>query len=401
MEQMRKILLLIYSIRLYLINSPVVRAEPLKFKEEGVFEVVKKVFLPWSNAYRFFVQNSNIYYEKYGELFTSTEASKTVSENIMDVWISSVSQSLIEFVKKEMEGYRLYTVIPKLMVFLDNLTNWYVRTNRKRLKGSGNNKNDWKVALATLYNVLMISIQTMSPFTPFLAETFYQNLKSIIPEEEREESVHYIMLPEYNKDFVFLEVEDKVANMQRIVELGRALREQKKIELKQPVEDYLIVHLNEDYLKNVEELSSYIVEELNCKKLSTSSTVEDYIKLVAKPNLKVIGAKYKNNAKLINSKIPLISHNDLLLYLSTGTHVLDPNITLEKGEILIEKVFIGDTSQFVAINEEDLMVVMRYKLNEELENEGHCRNFASMVQKLRKSSSLEVTDKSNLISYFS
>jgi isoleucyl-tRNA synthetase len=357
--------------------------------------------LPWSNAYRFFVQNSNIYYEKYGELFTSTEASKTVSENIMDVWISSVSQSLIEFVKKEMEGYRLYTVIPKLMVFLDNLTNWYVRTNRKRLKGSGNNKNDWKVALATLYNVLMISIQTMSPFTPFLAETFYQNLKSIIPEEEREESVHYIMLPEYNKDFVFLEVEDKVANMQRIVELGRALREQKKIELKQPVEDYLIVHLNEDYLKNVEELSSYIVEELNCKKLSTSSTVEDYIKLVAKPNLKVIGAKYKNNAKLINSKIPLISHNDLLLYLSTGTHVLDPNITLEKGEILIEKVFIGDTSQFVAINEEDLMVVMRYKLNEELENEGHCRNFASMVQKLRKSSSLEVTDKSNLISYFS
>ena len=121
------------ALRLYLINSPVVRAEPLKFKTEGVKEVVKDVFLPWYNAYRFFVGSVQSYEHETGTKFVPS-ADKS-SFNNMDKWLSASCASLYKFVKQEMEGYRLYTVIPKLLQFIEDLTNWYIKLNRNRLKG--------------------------------------------------------------------------------------------------------------------------------------------------------------------------------------------------------------------------------------------------------------------------
>jgi isoleucyl-tRNA synthetase len=143
------------AVRLYLINSPVVKAETLKFKEEGVKDVLKDVFLPWFNAYRFLVQNIDSYNSGRNENFCwDSKSSYGDSSNVMDRWIISFTQSLLLFVKKEMEAYRLYTVLPRLMKFIDNLTNWYVRTNRKRLKGEGVEDNDCKMAITTLFSVL-------------------------------------------------------------------------------------------------------------------------------------------------------------------------------------------------------------------------------------------------------
>ena len=129
------------ALRLYLINSPVVKAESLRFKEEGVKDILKDVFLPWYNAYRFLLQNIETYQNNHGETFQWCELTFGQSDNVMDKWILSFTQSLLLFVKREMAAYRLYTVLPRLMKFIDNLTNWYVRTNRKRLKGEGNSKN--------------------------------------------------------------------------------------------------------------------------------------------------------------------------------------------------------------------------------------------------------------------
>lgn len=142
------------ALRLYLINSPVVRAENLRFKEEGVRDIIKDVFLPWYNAYRFFVQNLErlervsimfslkskpvIYLhfrpQEDGIKFIYAENESNLSTNVMDRWIISYTQSLLLFVHQEMAAYRLYTVVPRLVRFVDYLTNWYVRMNRKRLK---------------------------------------------------------------------------------------------------------------------------------------------------------------------------------------------------------------------------------------------------------------------------
>jgi len=123
------------AIRLYLMNSPLVRAEPLRFSEKGVKGVVKEVFLPWYNAYRFLVQNALRYEKHTGSTFKFDDSCTGRCGNTMDSWLVASVQALIKFSRAEMEAYRLYTVAPRLVKFLNQLTNWYVRLNRPRLKG--------------------------------------------------------------------------------------------------------------------------------------------------------------------------------------------------------------------------------------------------------------------------
>merc|ERR1719361_3351933 len=215
------------AVRLYLINSPVVKAETLKFKEEGVKDVLKDVFLPWFNAYRFLVQNIDSYNSGSNENFCwDSKSSYGDSSNVMDRWIISFTQSLLLFVKKEMEAYRLYTVLPRLMKFIDNLTNWYVRTNRKRLKGEGNSSEDCRAALDTLFSVLFTMVRVFAPFTPFLTEHMYQGLKHLVDwskdepqsgakSDKERASVHFLMIPKPREDLINEDIERSVGRMQR------------------------------------------------------------------------------------------------------------------------------------------------------------------------------------------
>lgn len=168
------------ALRLYLINSPVVRAENLRFKEEGVRDIVKDVFLPWYNSFRFLLQNIEGYVQTNSKSFEYDDKN-LVSTNVMDKWILSFTQSLLMYLHKEMNLYHLYNVIPRLTKFFDYLTNWYVRMNRKRLKGEGGER-DCHAALTTLFNILLNIIKMMAPFAPFLSETMYQYLKQLLPE---------------------------------------------------------------------------------------------------------------------------------------------------------------------------------------------------------------------------
>lgn len=144
------------ALRLYLINSPVVRAETLKFKEEGVKEIISKVFLPWYNAFKFFITQTAVLkkvkificiiiiilfthttlFQKEFNLDFVYQHDIKKSDNVMDRWVLASCQSLIKFIREEMGAYRLYTVVPRLLKLVDTLTNWYVRFNRKRLKVS-------------------------------------------------------------------------------------------------------------------------------------------------------------------------------------------------------------------------------------------------------------------------
>ena len=175
------------ALRMYLINSPVVRAEPLRFKEAGVNSVLREVMLPWYNAFRFFLQNAKKLETDVGKAFEPDPLRAYHSQNAMDHWIIASTQGLIKYVRDEMGAYRLYTVVPRLVQFIEELTNWYIRLNRSRLKGMESQEGA-ATALAVLYEVLMNLCRLMAPFTPFFTEFLYQKLRLVHPKRNDEVS---------------------------------------------------------------------------------------------------------------------------------------------------------------------------------------------------------------------
>ena len=277
------------AVRLFLINSPVVKAENLRFREEGVLAILKDVFLPWYNAYRFLLQNIERYEREEEVEFTWGENSYGGSDNVMDKWIVSFTQSLLEFVATEMAAYRLYTVIPRLVKFIDNLTNWYVRMNRRRLKGEDGSA-DCKAALDSLFSVLMTMVRIMAPFTPFLTEMMYQQLRKKVPSfgDADKKSVHYLLLPAPRKDLIDVDIERAVARMQSVVDLGRVLRDRKTMPIKYPLPEVVVIHKDEECLKDLRSLERYILEELNVRGLTLSGDKASYgVTLRAEPDHKV------------------------------------------------------------------------------------------------------------------
>jgi isoleucyl-tRNA synthetase len=177
---------LINTRRLYLVNSPVVKGEQLRFKEEGVKEIVAKVFLPWYNSYRFFFSQVALLKNDHDVDFKRSAESMNsfTSTNVMDRWILASLQSLIKFVHQEMEAYRLYTVVPRLLRLIDDITNWYIRFNRKRLKGE-NGVEDTLVALSTLHEVLYsMTILMVSPISNHLGSIHAIYVRDNVPEPQ-------------------------------------------------------------------------------------------------------------------------------------------------------------------------------------------------------------------------
>ncbi|MGH8006818.1 MAG: isoleucine--tRNA ligase, partial [Candidatus Binatia bacterium] len=160
------------ALRLYLINSPLVRAEELRFSEQGVRDTVRRLLLPWWNAYKFFVTYALV------DAWQPAHTPADDSPNILDRWILSRQQTLIRRMGDEMEAYRLYNVVPALLDFLNELTNWYVRLNRRRFWQEGGDA-DKGFAYRTLYEVLLGFAKLMAPFTPFLADAIYRNLNAL------------------------------------------------------------------------------------------------------------------------------------------------------------------------------------------------------------------------------
>ena len=198
------------SLRAYLINSPVVRGEPLKFSEEGVKLVTRNIILPLWNSFSFFSTYANADEITFEEL---EKASPIEQRSLMDRWIVSSLQSLIKNVNEKMENYYLYEVIPPLMNFVDELTNWYVRSNRKRFwKEKGVDDIDKINAFKTLHEVLIEFNKAMAPVLPFICEKIYQGL---IDDEKK--SIHYCDYPESNPKYIDQELEDSVDLAKKII----------------------------------------------------------------------------------------------------------------------------------------------------------------------------------------
>jgi isoleucyl-tRNA synthetase len=374
------------AIRLYLINSPVVRAEPLAFKKEGVKEIVRDVLLPLWNVMKFFLQNYLRFKREGHEMPKELHPTNT-----MDRWILASSNHLIQYVVEEMRCYRLYTVVPGLLKYLDNLTNWYVRMNRRRLKGDGESPEECGQALATLYSVLMTAVHLMSPFIPFITESMYQRLAQLLPPEKREESVHYCLVPQADPTLLDPVIERKVERMQTVIELARVIRAQQNIALKMPVQKVIIIHHSQEYVDDVTELSEYVTGELNCLELEITTAERDYVRYSAEPNLGSLGKRLKAEAKNIGTEVRKWSHDDVKGFLSSKKATVLGH-ELGEEDIKVVKNFAPGIQDFLLHGDGQVLVMMDKTQSEQIFLKWLAREFVNRIQKLRKKAGLQPSD---------
>ena len=400
------------ALRLYLINSPVVRAEPLRFQEAGVHDVVKSVCLPCFHAYRFFVENVLRYEKENGTLFTAYDSSvvggvsvsattssssaplspkNPAAMNVMDLWILSAFQSLTKFVHQEMAAYRLYTVVPRLLQFIEALTNWYVRMNRSRLKGKYG-PEDSHLALSTLFQVLYGLCKLMAPFTPFFVDFMYQNLRRVLPKEQQMDCVHYAMIPLDDPSQQNPAIELSIARMQAVIELGRTARDKAKLTMKRPLKSVLIVHSDASYLSDVQSLAQYVKEELNVRSVDFSSEVDKFILLKATPNRKALGARFGKTSAEAAKFVTDLTHAQVMQLQTAGFVEYKSGEKLTAAEIDVSMQFQGDRSKLMDCGNNDVLVIINIEEDAQLMQESLAREITRRVQQLRKQAGLVPTD---------
>lgn len=403
------------ALRLYLISSPVVRAEPLRFKEVGVKEVVQKVLLPLWNSYKFFEGQVALLKKVENVDYVWDPSMESSNTNVMDRWILASCQSLLQFVNEEMKGkigswkernetitdvallgYRLYTVVPRLLGLIDYTTNWYIRFNRKRLKGE-NGLNDTLHALNSLFEVLFTLCRGLAPFTPFLTDEIYLKLLPHIPKElqgEDARSVHFLPFPTVRKELFDEEVERRVGRMQKVIELARVSRERRTIGLKQPLKTLVVIHHDLQYLEDIKSLEGYITEELNVRDLVLSSDEAKFnVQYSVTAEWPVLGKKLKKDMGRVKKALPNITSEDVQAYVRDKFIMVD-GIRLEEGDLVVRRgVKEGESSKNLEINtDRDVLTILDTELHPELAQEGLAREIINRVQRLRKKAGLQPTD---------
>lgn len=391
------------ALRLYLINSPVVRADVLKFKEEGVSEVLRGVMIPWFNSFRLFTQCVDRWEEATGKTFVPNPEIARSSNNDVDIWIQAASLDLVEFVHQEMKAYRLYTVVPRLIEFIDELSKWYLRLNRFRIKGEFGDE-DALLGLNVCYEVLKTMTVIMAPFTPFFTEYIYQNLRKVHPDFNnsnapidsfgRADSIHYVMIPDVDKGLLNPRAVARFKTLQVAVTLARMAREKRQIRNNLPLKNVIVVAANQDDVEALEYLKSYFLAEVNSWNIEYSSDYEKLCSLKVQPNWKDLGKRLGKQMKEVATAIGKLTVAEITNFLSVGTITIC-GFELTTEDLVVKREFVGDAKKYESCVSDDgsLLVAIDTTCDEELFTELRSRAIVAAIQKLRKSAGLVVTDK--------
>lgn len=371
------------ALRLYLINSGLVKAEEQKFSDSGVQEMVRQVLLPWYNGFKFFKTYADIDHWK---------ASADLSHgNILDRWIISRLENLKDKVNTEMQAYRLYEVVPPLFEFLEDLTNWYIRLNRPRFWQSGMNQ-DKESAYETLYYCLNTFSTLMAPFTPFLADYIYRELKNYSHCDDQEISVHLCHYPHATPERKDIELEQSVQRLQHLVVMGRQKRNDLKIKLKIPLSRATILHRDPSVIRDIQRLADYIQSELNIKTLDFSCQESQFIDLYTKANFPVLGQRLGKRMKHFASLIANLTAEDINVLQEQGSIDIDGECFTEDDIMIYRRAKTGVN----AVSNRYISMEFDPVITETLLAEGSVREIVSRIQKQRKSLALEVTDQIDL-----
>jgi len=380
------------AMRFYLMNSPVVEAQDLRFMESWVEEVVKKVILPLWNTYSFFTTYANI------DNFEAKWISKIKLNNNLDKWLISELNELTKEVGKGFDEYRLNEAAKPIVKFMDNLTNWYIRRSRKRFWKTEND-TDKLEAYETLYYTLVEACKIIAPFMPFVSEYIYKNLTW-------EVSVHLTEFPKYNEKLINLELNKDTDLVQKVISLGLAWRANQKIRVRQPLKSITITFEISDYYKEI------IKEELNVKEVLVVEWTT-LARKICKPNGRTIGPKFGSNVKFIINEakawnfIELENWNVVICHpeLDLGTIEKIKLWLINDSETSSEwQYFILETWDFELVYESGssenaieagfgMVISMDSHITPELKNEGYIRDIVRHIQESRKEADYKVDDR--------
>ncbi len=367
------------AIRLYMINSGVVHAENLRFSEDGVKQLTRNILIPLWNAYSFFVTYANI--DNW-----SPDDNVTGSDNVLDRWICSSLETLSESVVTAMDNYDLQKAVRPFVLFIDDLTNWYIRRSRRRFWKSQDD-NDKLQAYTTLYNVLLQLSKIAAPFIPFISEEIYRNLRS----DNMPESVHLcdFPLPDASKRDSVLEEEMEL--IMTVVRLGRLLRSDNNLKVRQPLAQIHVISGNKNIIEKIKVLSDIVLEELNVKDIVFGEDELRLATLKGKPDFKKLGPRLGADVKKAAAAIAGLDSDSLAILVRGGEITINiggKDVVLSGDDVIMERI---PREGLVVASEGELLVALETELSDDLILEGLAREFVNKTQNMRKNAGLEVT----------
>jgi isoleucyl-tRNA synthetase len=368
------------AVRLFLISSPAVKADDLRFSERGVEIVLRQVLIPLWNAYSFLVTYARIYNWKPIDISSKPSC-------LIDRWIVSKLHKLIQDVEKGMDSYDLSRAVEPFVAFIDELTNWYIRRSRSRF-WADEDSQDRRMAFETLYTVLLEVSKIAAPFIPFISESIYQNLNYKGPK-----SVHLTDFPIHDPNKRDLSLEKGMDYVQKVVSLGHSLRKESKIKVRQPLSKIYLASPDEEILTFLKNHKDLVLDELNIKEAVCMKSETDFVRLKAKANFRVLGKKVGKHMKAVTEKIQQLTKEELKEFLhhqKLEIFIEDQSIILSQEDIVIER----EVKEGVVADHADLVTVaLDVTLNDELIEEGIARELKNKINTMRKDLGLAVTDR--------
>jgi isoleucyl-tRNA synthetase len=373
------------ALRLFLMDSAVVRGEDLKYSDQGVKDILKSVIIPLWNSYYFFVTYANI------DNVEVTESPDN-PDNPLDRWVLSALESLVKDVTSALDSYELQKAVEPIVKFIDQLNNWYIRRSRRRFWKSEND-NDKIQAYQTLHRVLMRLTQVAAPYIPFITEEIYQNLRS----DDMPESIHLCDFPKVEEERVDEQLEHKMNITQQSVSMGRAIRSLHSLKNRQPLNAIHLVTKNRDEKNILIEMEDIIREELNVKEVIFRDNEEELVEYSAKANFKVLGRELGKDMKEAADVITKLTPAEISSLMDGN--ILNLEISSRSFDITADSIIVmrEEKEGLKVLNEGSLTVALDPVITEELRQEGLVRDLVRAIQSLRKDQDYQLTDRINLI----
>lgn len=376
------------AVRFYMLtnSSP---WDNLKFDTNGVDEVRRKFFGTLYNTYSFFCLYANV------DGFDYSQPEVPVCERPeIDRWILSELNSLIKDVDEALNDYEPTRAGRLIDSFVnDDLSNWYVRLNRKRFWGKEMSK-DKLSAYQTLYTCLETIAKLLAPFSPFYADRLFLDLVSVTG-RSKADSVHLTKFPEADESLIDSDLEARMEMAQKITSMVLALRRKVNIKVRQPLQSIMIPAVDDTQRKHIEAVKQLLVNEVNVKELKFVESAGILVKKV-KCNFRVMGKKFGKLMKGIAAQIDTLSQEQITEFECEG----NISITVEGQTVNVEtadvEIINEDIPGWLVANESNLTVALEVELSEELRNEGMARELINRIQNMRKDCGFEITDRINV-----
>lgn len=371
------------ALRLYLIQSNLVKAEEQRFSDEGVKDITRRILLPWKNAFSFFIT--------YAEADQwQPQQTKPEYENILDRWILGRLEQLTIQINSAMQEYKLHSITQHIESFLDDLTNTYIRLNRDRFWTEGIDK-DKDLAFSCLDKVTYTLSTLMAPFTPFLSEKIHSERIKILSRTENETSIHALAYPTSCSQVLDKKLTIGVRTMQQILLLGRQGRNDAKIKTKIPLATITIAHSQQAVLASIKPLEDYILKELNIKSIQYTVNEESLIRLKAKVNLPKLGRVLGKKLQAVRHEVESLDDEAIRNFENSAKYRCKSiDIDLDKEDIIIEREALAGSH---ALSNKVITIALDTTLNDALLAEGTAREVINRIQKIRKEMDLNVSDR--------